>query len=283
MGCSLDDAKHTYSQSCRNGNIPFPDPEDFPKCPPGWEIGSANSKVGISCPNQTAYATCQASGFAQSMCLEAGCSFASGGAATGTATSGSGSGTNTGGGTIIITGGGSGSGGTGSGGASSGSGSGTNSGGPTTTGVPLTTIATGVGGGSGSGGNTGTTNGESCVPVPTAPPTTATYPTAEYSGPFEHIGSDGCPEGFILDHNNGSLFFECSVGETCINSMGCNNLGDCTSSTTCYTAEEKCQGEMASGNAPTDVIGSCAYWGCSLRYVFKYSRCFRQERLLKGL
>ena len=244
MGCSLDDAKHTYSQSCRNGNIPFPDPEDFPKCPPGWETASANSKVGIACPNQTAYAICQASGFEQSMCLEAGCSFDSTG--SGGASSGSGSGTSSGGGT--------GAGGTGSGGASSGSGSGTNSGGgtPTTTGVQLTINATGVGGGSGSGGNNGTTNGELCVPVPTATTTTtATYPTAEYSGPFEHIGSDGCPEGFILEHNNGSLLFECSVGEVCGTSMGCNNFGDCTSSTTCYTAEEKCQGEMASGDAPT--------------------------------
>ena len=246
MACSIDNEKHTFSQSCRMGNIPFPDPEDFPKCPPGWEIGSANSKVGIACPNQVAYATCQASGFEHSMCIEAGCSFAS----TGGASGGSGG----------ASGGASG----GSGGASGTVGAGSGGGGsqPTTTGLPLTTIVTGIGG-------TDTTNGELCVPVPTAPTTVATYPTAEYSGPFVHIGSDGSPEGFILEHNNGSLFFECSNGETCVNHMACNNFGDCTSSTTCYTAEEKCQAEMTSIDDPTDLIGACAYWGCSLRKFFK--------------
>ena len=190
MACSIDNEKHTFSQSCSMGNIPFPDPEDFPKCPPGWEIASANSKEDTACPNDI----CAGSGGGGSQ--------------------------------------------------------------PSTTGLPLTTVDT--------------TNGELCVPVPTAPTTVATYPTAEYSGPFVHIGSDGCPEGFILEHNNGSLFFECSYDEICVNHMACNNFGDCTGGTTCYTAEEKCQAEMTSVDDPTDLIGACAYWGCSLRKFFKY-------------
>ena len=62
--------------------------------------------------------------------------------------------------------------------------------------------------------------------------------------PFEHIGSGGCPEGFFLEHNSGSFSFDCQFGHSGC-ATGCNNLGDCTS--TCYTAEEKCQEAMTSG------------------------------------
>ena len=238
MACGIDQAKDTFAQSCINGNIPFPDPEEFPECPPGWELASSNSRVGIACPDQVAAATCQASGFTETVCLAAGCTFA-----------------------------------TGSGGASGGSGSG------------------GSSSGGSSSGNDGTTNDQLCIPVPTATPpsTLATNPTEGTTGPnatlppFEHIGSGGCPEGFMLEHNNGSLFFECPDTEVCGTSMGCNNFGDCTSSTTCYTPEEKCQAAMTSDKDPTDVIGSCAYWGCSLRQVFIYSRSFCESNGCDGL
>ena len=62
--------------------------------------------------------------------------------------------------------------------------------------------------------------------------------------PFEHIGSDGCPEGFFLEHNNGSFSFDCQFGLSGC-STGCNSSGGCSS--TCYTAEEKCQEAMTSG------------------------------------
>ena len=90
-----------------------------------------------------------------------------------------------------------------------------------------------------------------CVPVPittTASPTThstmQSTTLAVTLPPFEHIGSDGCPEGFFLGHNNGSFSFDCQFGDNGC-ATGCNNLGGCTS--TCWTAEEKCQEAMTSG------------------------------------
>ena len=91
-----------------------------------------------------------------------------------------------------------------------------------------------------------------CIPVPittTAAPTT-THSTMQSTTPditlppFEHIGSNGCPEGFFLEHNNGSLSFDCRFGGG-QGGAGCNNLGDCTS--TSWTAEEICQEAMTSG------------------------------------
>ena len=213
MGCSVNEEKHTFVQSCLGGNVAFPEPDEFPECPPGWELAPDTTVLeykGLVCPDQAAADACLSGSW--TLCYELGCIRDHDLTAT--------------------------------------------------TYEPPTTQ-------SGTDEDPYYFHDALCLPVPTtAPPSTTTVPTAESTGAFVHIGNDGCPDGFMLEHNNGSLFFDCQVGETCINSMGCNSSGGCTSSTTCYTAEEKCQGEMMSGDDPTVVIGSCAYWGCSLRKVF---------------
>ena len=216
MGCSVDEEKHTFVQSCNSGNIPFP--EEFPECPPGWEVAPDTTVVEymyVVCPDQATADTCLSIASISHCLHELGCVADWDLAAT--------------------------------------------------TYEPPTTVS-------------GTTTANPyhfhdamCVlATTTTPPSTVvtTVPIAESTGAFVHIGNDGCPEGFMLEHNNGSLVFDCQVGEVCGTSMACNNFGDCTSSTSCYTAEEKCQGEMMSGDDPTDVIGSCAYWGCFLRKGF---------------
>ena len=92
-----------------------------------------------------------------------------------------------------------------------------------------------------------------CIPVPittTAAPTTTTLSTMQSTTPaitlppFEHIWHNGCPDGFFLEHNNGSLSFDCRFGGG-QGGASCNNLGVCTS--TSMTAEEVCQQAMTSG------------------------------------
>ena len=91
-----------------------------------------------------------------------------------------------------------------------------------------------------------------CIPVPittTVAPTTPMHSTMQSTTPaitlppFEHIWN-GCPEGFFLEHNSGSLSFDCRFGGG-QGGAGCSNLGDCTS--TSWTAEEICQEAMTSG------------------------------------
>ena len=93
-----------------------------------------------------------------------------------------------------------------------------------------------------------------CIPVPittTAAPTTTTLSTMQSTTPaitlppFEHIWhSPGCPDGFFLEHNNGSLSFDCRFGGG-QGGASCDNLGNCTSGS--MTAKEVCEQAMTSG------------------------------------
>ena len=125
--------------------------------------------------------------------------------------------------------------------------------------------STGAGGGSatGSGSAAGSSacssNGVVCIPMPTTSTPAPTTTTAQSTGqsttpnttlpPFEHIGNGGCPEGFTLEHNNGSLFFDCPFrdytgGASC--GVSCDEYGNCT--TTCSNSpEDNCQDALTSG------------------------------------
>ena len=119
--------------------------------------------------------------------------------------------------------------------------------------------STGAGGGSatGSGSAAGSSacssNGVVCIPMPTTSTPAPTTTTAQSTGqsttpnttlpPFEHIGNGGCPEGFMLEHNNGSLFFDCPNTAGC--GTACDQDGNCT--TSCSSANGSCQDALASG------------------------------------
>ena len=117
-----------------------------------------------------------------------------------------------------------------------------------------TEIITGTGSGTGAGSNC---SFQGCDPMPitsTSSPTTvhatghSTTPNTTLP-PFEHIGNGGCPEGFMLEHNNGSLFFDCPFrdytgGASC--GVSCDEYGNCT--TTCSNSpEDNCQDALTSG------------------------------------
>ena len=126
--------------------------------------------------------------------------------------------------------------------------------GPDTTKVAVGSSRTDTGGGSGGGSASVCFSDIVCVPMPimtTAPLSTTMQSTTMQSTtpntlpPFEHIGTDGCPEGFTLKHNNGSLFFDCPNQGGC--GTSCDQDGNCT--TSCSSAESSCQDALASGKS----------------------------------
>ena len=121
------------------------------------------------------------------------------------------------------------------------------------------TAVTGSGGGNSAGSSC---SFQGCDPMPITSTSSPTTPTTIYATgqsttpsttlpPFEHIGNGGCPEGFMLEHNNGSLFFDCPYrdytgtgGASC--GVSCDEYGNCT--TTCSNSpEDNCQDALTSG------------------------------------
>ena len=82
------------------------------------------------------------------------------------------------------------------------------------------------------------------TPLPTLQTSTMQSTTPNTSlPPFEHIGNNGCPEGFMLEHNGGSLFFDCPNMGGC--GTACDQDGNCT--TSCSSAQGSCDDAIASG------------------------------------
>ena len=89
------------------------------------------------------------------------------------------------------------------------------------------------------------------IPITTTTSSTTTHATMQSTTPnmtlppFEHIGSNGCPDDFFLDNNNGSLIFDCQYAYySC--GAACNSNGYC-SSQTCTSGDEACADALNSG------------------------------------